>query len=368
MTTEPIDVTGGDGAAPFRLEPNALRCPYPHYETIRAAGPATWVDELSAYVVSDHRHVTELLRQPDLASSRMPTGPGLAATIGEAIDRGRAGGTIPDDAERYLAQPHPRTVFTIDPPEHTRMRKLVSRILTPRAARRFEPLVRAAADRLARDLAAHEGPVDAVAHFARPLPEQIILPLLRMPDHMVHELRQWTRALTFVIGNPEATDADVFEALSGRTHMMDFFAEHLIACRAESRDDLVTALIEASDDGRTLTEGERVGLLINLLVAGNETTIKATSSAMWILAHQPEVWSALVADPELIPTFVEEVLRLEPPTQGMFRQLDADHEIDGRVLPAHSHVYLNFAAANRDPAAEGEGRRGRRGGRRRRRG
>ncbi|MGI9621266.1 MAG: cytochrome P450 [Acidimicrobiales bacterium] len=339
-----------EAAAPFRLEEDALRCPYPHYNALRDIGGAVWVDELGAFVISDYELVTSLLRQPDLASSRQPTGPGLAAKTRDAIERGQGAGTLPVDAQRHLADPHPKTVFTIDPPQHTQMRKLISRILTPRRARAYEPLVREAAARLADELA-KLGEADAVALFARPLPENVILPLLRMPPDMLGDLRHWTSSLTHVIGNPAATDEEVYAMLSGRAQMTEFFGRLLDEVRADPGDDLVTALIEAQDrDGNTLSEGERIGLLINLLVAGNETSIKATSAAVRVLAERPDVWEALHNDRSLVPTFVEEVLRLEPPTQGMFRYLTRETELGDQVLPAGSHVYLNFAAANRDPA------------------
>ena len=252
-------------------------------------------------------------------------------------------------AEQHLRAPHARTVFTIDAPEHTQMRKLIGRILAPNRARQWEPLIRAEADALARQFAATGGG-DAVALFARPLPERVILPLLRMPASMLDELRRWTRAVVAVIGNPGASDQDVAAMLEARAEMSAFFARHLEAARATPGDDLVTALIEATDDhGRTLTEGERVGLLINFLVAGNETSIKATSSAIRLLATEPAVWAALKADRAKVPTFLEEALRLEPPTQGMFRYLTADLDVAGVQVPAGTDIYVNFAAANRDP-------------------
>lgn len=339
-----------DATAPFRLEPDALGCPYPHYKALQEQGEAVWVDELGAYVISDYENVTSLLRRPAVASSRQPTGPGLAAKTRGAIERGQAADILPLDAQRQLADPHPKTVFTIDPPQHTEMRKLISRILTPRRARAYEPLVRAAAGRLADELAAC-GTADAIAVFARPLPENVILPLLRMPVEMLGELRHWTSSLTHVIGNPSATDEEVFAMLSGRAQMTEFFGRLLDEVRADPGDDLVTALIEARDkEGHTLSEGERIGLLINLLVAGNETSIKATSAALRVLAERSDVWDALRSDRSLVPTFVEEVLRLEPPTQGMFRYLTEATQVGDQMLPAGSHVYLNFAAANRDPS------------------
>jgi cytochrome P450 len=191
-----------------------------------------------------------------------------------------------------------------------------------------------------------------VALFARPLPERVILPLLRMPLDQADDLRRWTRALTHVIGNPQASDADIVTMLEARAQMTTFFAAHLDAVRAAPGDDLVTALIEATDDnGRTLTEGERVGLLINFLVAGNETSIKATTSAIRMLAQHPDVWRALQQDRTKVPNFLEEALRLEPPTQGMFRYLADDLVVGDLHLPAGRDVYVNFAAANRDADA-----------------
>ena len=142
-----------DAEDPFRLAPGALRCPYPHYEALREQGPTVWSEELAAFVISGHEHAAATLRQPDVASSRRPTGPGLAALTAAAIDRCRARGQLGELAESHLRAPTPRTVFTIDPPEHSQMRKLISRILSPSKAREWEPLIHAEADQLARDLA-----------------------------------------------------------------------------------------------------------------------------------------------------------------------------------------------------------------------
>lgn len=340
--------------SPFDLDPSGLQCPYLHYEALRAQEPAAWVDDIEAHFVSSYDDVTRLLRAPEIASSRMPTGPRLAEHTSSLIRRSIADGSIPSGAARLLENPPPHTVFRLDPPEHTQMRKLVSRILTPRRARGFEPMVRAQAIELARNLG-RVGHGDAVALFARPLPERVILPLLRMPDDMVDDLRRWTSATTHIIGNTHATDDEIFEMMGARANMTEFFGDLLEEVRADPADDLVTALIEARDsDGNTLSEGERIGLLINLLVAGNETSIKATSAAVGLLATRPDLWRQLKADPELVPTFVEEVLRLEPPTQGMFRYLTEDVEVGDRVLEGGTHVFLSFAAANRDPETFGD--------------
>ena len=132
-----------DAEDPFRLAPGALRCPYPHYEALREQGATVWSEELAAFVISGHEHAAATLRQPDVASSRRPTGPGLAALTAAAIDRCRARGQLSELAEAHLRAPTPRTVFTIDPPEHSQMRKLISRILSPSKAREWEPLIRA---------------------------------------------------------------------------------------------------------------------------------------------------------------------------------------------------------------------------------
>lgn len=345
MSSDETPVPG----CPFTLEPDGLRCPYPYYESVRAQGDIVWEPALEAHVVSSYELVTGLLRRPELASSNMPTGPGFAKIVSSSIKQGLASGTMPPDAARYLEAPLPPTVFRIDPPDHSRQRQLVSRILTPRRARRFEPMVKAAADELAANLG-RAGRADAVATFARPLPERVILPLLRMPEEMTQQLRAWTTATTDVIGNPAADDQSVFAMTSARAQMADFFGELLESVRTDLGDDLVSSLIEARlDNGDALTEGERIGLLINFLVAGNETSIKAMSAGVRHLATRPDVWAALEADRSKVAGFVEELLRLEPPTQGMFRQITADVELNGYKIGAGDHVYLNFAAANRDP-------------------
>jgi cytochrome P450 len=338
------------GAAPFRLDPEALACPYPHYEQLRLEGRAVWVDEVAARVVTGYADICELLRRPALASSRTPTGPVSAAVIADRIDHAQRHGLLPAAAQRYLRTPHDRTLFTIDPPDHTRQRRVVARFFAPQKVEAWTPLVRRVAGDLV-DQYVTAGGGDFVAAVAVPLPVQVIATLLRIPPEDHGRLKAWSNQLTAVIGVHDPSLEAVAGMLAGRAEMMEYFSGLLAEARAHPGPDLVTDVAfggAQDEDAKELTESERVGLLINFLVAGNETSTKLFAQVARALAELPDLWARLRADPALIAVLVDEVLRLEPPTQAMYRQLTADAPVGGEPCRAGQHVLLVFAAGNRD--------------------
>ena len=296
--------------------------------------------------------IRTVLRQPAAASSRTPTGPAVAAQIGAAVARLREAGSLPPAAVAYLDGHHDRTLFTIDPPQHTRQRRLMGRLFGPRQVQEWRAIVEPIADEVVNRLVARPGRVDLVDDFAVPIPVAVIARLLRMPVQDHQRLKRWSVDVTGIIGNPLADD-DVFaRSIAARQEMAEYFGELLDRAREEPGDDLVTAVAEVGldEDGGGLTESERCGLLINFLTAGNETTTELLASSAWILAERPDLLERLRAEPGLVDTFVEEALRLEPPTQGMFREIVDDVDLADETLPAGTHAFLVYAAGNRDPA------------------
>ncbi len=335
---------------PFTLEADALRDPYPFYEEVRARGTAVYRPELEAWMVTGYDDVRAILRQPLIGSSRNPTGPVLARTISDAITRAQAGNRLPDRVTRALAEPVDSNLFRVDPPEHTRQRRLISPAFRGTGLRSWEPLVHRMAADLVDGLVGVEE-VDLVARLAVALPVRVIAELLRIPPDDQPLIRRWSQGNTKVLGNPEATDADLLNTVALRREMADYFLGLLGQARADPADDLLTTVAEAGTDGPPsgLTESERAGMLTTFMVAGNETTAKLMAAMLRFLGAQPELWRLLDADRTLVAALVEEVLRLEPPTQGMFRLLTEDTRIGKETVPAGSYVYLSYAAANRDP-------------------
>lgn len=347
-------VRGGDGAVtagcPFTLEGDAVRNPYPFYEEIRNQGRTVYRTELEARMVTGYDDVRAVLRQPLVGSSRNPTGPVLARTISEAVSRAQAAGTLPERAARSLAHPVDSNLFRVDPPQHTRQRRLVSPAFRGPKLRSWEPLVRRVAAEVVDELVGIED-VDLVDRLAVALPVRVIAALLRIPTEDQPLIRTWSQGNTRVLGNPAATDADLLNTVALRREMADYFLRLLEQARREPGDDLLTTVAGAGPEGPPtgLTESERAGMLTTFMIAGNETTAKLMAAALRFLGQQPELWNALREDRSLVGTLIEETLRLEPPTQGMFRLLTEDVTIGDQMVPAGSYVYLSYAAANRDP-------------------
>ena len=345
--------SGNRGAVtgcPFDLDSGAVRDPYPFYEEVRAQGRAVYRPEIEAWMVTGYEDVRAVLRQPLIGSSRNPTGPVLARTISDAIARARAGNGLPDRVTRALAEPVDSNLFRVDPPDHTRQRRLISPAFRGPGLRSWEPVVRREAADLVEQLVGVEE-VDLVARLAVALPVRVIATLLRIPPDEQPLIRAWSQGNTKVLGNPHATDGDLLNTVALRREMADYFLGLLDQARAEPGDDLLSTVAETGTDGPPsgLTESERAGMLTTFMVAGNETTAKLMAAILRYLGTQPELWEVVSGDRKLIGALVEEVLRLEPPTQGMFRLLTQDVQIGDETVRAGSYVYLSYAAANRDP-------------------
>ena len=226
----------------------------------------------------------------------------------------------------------------------------MGRLFGPRQVDAWRAIVEPIAEGVVDQLVAAPETVDLVGDFAVPIPVAVIARLLRMPAEDHDRLKRWSVDVTGIIGNPQAPDDAIASSIAARQEMAEYFGALLDEAREDPGDDLVSAVAQAGGDGG-LTESERCGLLINFLTAGNETTTKLLASAAWTLGERPELLDRLRGEPRLAGPFVEEVLRLEPPTQGMFREIVADIDLDDdETIPAGTHAFLVYAAGNRDPA------------------
>ena len=244
----------------------------------------------------------------------------------------------------------PPSGMVCDPPMHTLHRGLVQQAFTPGAIRALTPRVEAQTTELL-DAVADKTGFDLHDDVAFPLPVVIICEMLGVPSHDIHQFKLWSDASVEAMGAEDPTPwMGELEALGG------YILEQIRARRADSAppDDLITRMVVAESDGTRLDDLSIQGLVSQLLVGGNETTTSLITNVVWRLLEDRALWERVVADPSLIDRAVEESLRFDPPVLALFRTTTRDVTVGGVVIPQGAKVMLNYAAANRDPAAFGD--------------
>lgn len=345
---QPAGPVSLDGFDPFGAA--VQQCPHAYYRAMQEQAPVFHVQGTDLYLVTSHDLVTPILRDTATFSSRFQTGGDLPR--GEVVDRIKA----------VLARGWPPvpTMLTIDPPQHTRYRSTVAQYFTPKRLADVKEPVTAIVDRLLDGLPDGEE-FDLVERFAVPLPIEAIAKVLNVPSDRMSDFKRWSDDSIANIGSMISDDRRV-EAFEGIVEFQHFFAAELERRRGEPCGDLMSDLVQARIDDDRAPEGRRelsmaemLSILQQLLVAGNETTTKALTEGVRLLAEHPQVWTRLQSDPAgYAPLVTEEVLRLSSPTQGMFRVVRSDTELAGVSIPAGARLVVVYAAANRDPAVWGD--------------
>ncbi|MEV4415516.1 cytochrome P450 [Catellatospora sp. NPDC049609] len=233
-------------------------------------------------------------------------------------------------------------LLNMDPPDHTRIRSLVSQAFTPRRVEQLRPFVQRVADELL-DAVAGDGRADLIAAYAGPLPVIVIGELLGVPADAGARFRELTSTLL----NPPSREA----AAGAITGIQRFITDLIRRRRTDPGGDLLSAMIAARDADDRLTEDELTSLAFLILIAGHETTVNLIGNAVHLLLTHPDRLAEARCEPESLPAVVEEVLRVAPPTPVAFRRFPVeDVELDGVRIPAGDTVLLSIAGANRDPA------------------
>lgn len=247
-----------------------------------------------------------------------------------------------------------KVMFSTDPPEHTRLRRLVSRAFTPRRVAELEPvvarIVAEVLDELEREACAGAEPLDLVAGFAHVVPLRVMSHILAVPRDEQDRFAGWTSTLGLVFSS--VMPPELRRTLEETIVALDGFVTELVAGRRrDPGDDLLSALVHAEEDGDRLSREELVALVGNLLFAGHDTTRSMLSIGPAVLAAHPDQVASLQADPEQWPAAVDEILRFEPPVLGTARRALAPTSIAGIDVPAGTELATNLLAANRDPRA-----------------
>lgn len=316
-------------SAPMVLDDEFVHDPYSFYQRLREETPVREVvmpRGLKVWVVTRYADARDALASPALHKDLRPV-----QYLFERHQTKTSTGDFDADLSSHM--------LNSDPPDHTRLRKLVAKAFTMRRVELLRPRIAEITDDL---LAGLSGEVDLVDEFASPLPVTVICELLGVPHGDRDDFREWSAALL----SPESA-----ESVQTAGKAMSGYLRGLIdAKRANPADDMLSALVQTQDDGDELTEIELVSMAFLLLVAGHETTVNLIANGVLALLRNPAQLTALHADPGLLPGAVEEFLRYESPVNhATLRYTTEPAEVGGVTIPAEQFVVVSLASANRDP-------------------
>ncbi len=312
-------------------DPANLPDPYPVLAGLREASP--FAEFGGAFViVGRHADCSAVLRHPNASS-----------------ERGRSLLT-PTPPRRVRDRP---SFLSLDPPDHTRLRRLVSKAFTPRTVARLEPRIRAITDQLL-NAAAAAGQMEIVSQLAYPLPVRIISELLGVPVEDHPRFAGWSARLAHSLQPGFGIDPAVAQARADAAQVASdefavYFRELIAIRRAQPAQDLLSEMIAAEDDGEKLTEDELIATCVLLLVAGHETTVGLISNGILALLRHPSQLALLRDDPGLAAAAVEETLRYDAPVQMTARVARGGMQVGTVAAPDGGLILLLLAAAGRDP-------------------
>ncbi|WP_210585107.1 cytochrome P450 [Streptomyces sp. GESEQ-35] len=317
-------------------DPAFLADPYPAYGELRATGRVHYYEPTNQWLVPHHADVSALLRDRR-----------LGRTYQHRFTHEDFGRTAPPAAHEPFHTLNDHGMLDLEPPDHTRIRRLVSKAFTPRTVEQLKSYVAGLAGELVDGLV-ERGGGDLLADVAEPLPVAVIAEMLGIPESDRAPLRPWSADICGMYElNPSEETAT--KAVRASVEFSDYLHELIAERRKEPGDDLISGLIEAHDEGDRLTEQEMISTAVLLLNAGHEATVNATVNGWWALFRNPDQLAALRADHSLIPSAVEELMRYDTPLQLFERWVLDDIEIDGTTIPRGAEIAMLFGSANHDP-------------------
>jgi cytochrome P450 len=309
-------------------DPEFRANPYPHYGALVASPPLmVQMAPMPVALVARYHDAAAVLRDPARFSSVQPPAP-------------------PGVYQNPFASA--RNVLNADPPDHTRLRRLISRDFTPRRIREMEPRIRRLAVELLDD-AERRGEFDLMADFANVLPVKVIADMLGVPQEKYATFKDWSDRIIAAGNNPPGspTSPDQKDAIDA---LINFFRDEIERRRREPGPDLVSALVAAHDDAEALSMPEVLSFLALLLIAGNETTTNLFGNGTLALMRNADQLELLRRRPDLLESAIEEMLRYDGPVQSTARFPKNAAVLSGVEIPGGGIVVVVLAAANRDPA------------------
>jgi cytochrome P450 len=319
------------------FEPGFFDDPYRQYAALREHDPVHR-SPLEVWVLFRYDDIVGVLRDSS-----------LSVQIDNAAPTARTrmfAEQAPGEVERGS-----HAILNIDPPDHTRLRRLVSKAFTPKMVHELRPRIQELVDD-ALDAMAARGQADVIADLAFPLPFTVISEMLGMPDGNRDEVRGWSHTLTKTL-DPILSPEEVEASLAAANKMMAHIEDVLAWKREHPADDLLSGLLAAEDEGDRLSQVELLDQVILLYIAGHETTVNLIGNATLALLRHPDQLAQLRSDPELDAGAVEELLRYDSPVQFSRRITTADLDVDGTTIPAGTFTLTCLGSANHDDARWG---------------
>ena len=323
-------------AIDFRPDaPAFLADPFPLYRRLRAEDPVHWSPRLKSWVLTRYDDVRQVLLDREVSSDRLR--PFFATLPGE--EAARIGQIV-----RYLTH---WMVFR-DPPEHTRLRRLTSKVFHLQSMNAMRPVAEELTAWLLERMGARRE-IDFIADFAGPLPALVIMAMLGVPKEELEKVKRLSDDMALFIGSSRTSPEKYDIAEKATKEMAGFFRELIEDRRALPRQDLLSELAHLRDGEDKLTDDELVATCILLLFAGHETTTNHIANGMLALLRFPAELRALREDAELAPRAIEELLRYDGPSGAQVRVVKVAQELRGKSLEPGDRVFLMLNAANRDP-------------------
>jgi cytochrome P450 len=338
MTGAVADSVGRSGLPPQQefdfLSSDTSEDPHPLLHRMRAEDPVHWSRQLNAWVVTRHADILRALKDPRLTATGI---------VGQ-LD------LLPDE-QRRLLEPLRTSVAmwmgATNHDDHLRMQRVIKPYFSPGIMEDLRPRAQAITDELI-DAFSERGRCDVVGELARPLPARVIADMLGVPDKDRDLLPRWSRDIAAVFGPPDP--ALLLQSQRSIVEMSEYMRPIIAARRDDPKDDLISVLVAAHEQGLVRSEEEILANCVLLLFAGHETTVGLISKGLFLLLTHPAQLELLHARPELLPGAIEEMLRYDGPAPFSTRLAAAPLELDGKMIEAHQLVFLVLAAGNRDPA------------------
>ena len=317
---------------------DVLQDPYPTYARLHEEGPLHYVDvggKWAVWAVFSHAECSAIAKDPRLSAKRAKQ---MLLSL-----------PLSKQAEfSQLAHYLSLWLIFMDPPEHTRLRKLLNKGFSAAAVEGLRPQAEAIVQRML-DRLRGGSQVDLMSEFANPMPVRIISELLGVPEALHGTFVKTSRAIAVFRGSPNRTVEEARAAQDALIELTEFFRKTVAERRQNKGTDLISLLIDIEEGGDVLTEEELYAQCVSLLFAGHETTRNLIGNGMYALLRNPDQLAELREKPEMIRSAVEELLRFESPVQFTARVLKEDIEVCGQKIPKGWTILCMLGAANRDP-------------------
>lgn len=322
---------------PSLLNPATVADPYPLYRRLREEDPIHWDADIEAWLLTRYKDVDAVLHDHRLTADRVASLHTVHAP------------EVPEITRAALKATLNAMILFMDPPVHTRLRNLANQAFTPHVVEALRQRIEGLVHELLAP-ALPRGSIDLIREFAYPLPAMVIAEMLGVRREDRDLIKRWSDALALLLGSTTMGGAVAEEAARDVLEFRDYLRELVAERRKRPQSDLISNALQVEEAGHMFSDDDLLANCILLLTAGHETTTNLIGSGMLTLLRRPEQLARLRAEPGLIKSAVEELLRFESPVQGTSRVALEDFELEGKKIQKGQAVLMMLAAANRDPA------------------